>query len=600
MNKRDLLNILGEIDEKMIEDAAPNFSKKRNSISKDIKFRMRLIAVAACCSLILCGAIVAAPLINRIVYPDVDTAESGAEEATESPTSGPIDSGKIEDLESESFGSEGDVCAPTEQSTFIENEDETEGGTTPPTSGEIEGPMEESPDIYYGYHEYTEDERFSDYIITSSYCPSDLVGKNVATVTINRQYAHYNSDIVYVLEAEINEVVGADGESCLCYRIVKVDEKLDLYVDCYSYYLLTEESYKFVSLFDIRDKYFGISNVEYGQMRYFRQTQDDYCKNFLVEGELLDKLLAEMFQTNCFAVTDISDESISVESAESVYFSYWSLYSGTARIYDNGYLVFYTNEFGTQIFDIGKEKARQLIDIVIYDGDPQGYIWNETQQKWHKIVFDSFASYPTFNELLDENKLIGQIEFVEEIDYWETKFNGWSPDTLLLNWETRSSVAEIMYRADGDSVIVEDITKMADEGMTFVCVNSLTGNACYITVYSSGHIRVDKYYYFVGTEYTDAILSMVRTNCTTYYVNASCFGWDEKKECWDTYDPRVDEIRTESPGGYDYEWPTWVPDDEQSADVPDEECTEEPCIQPTEMDSEMETEIVEYEFEITE
>ena len=365
-----------------------------------------------------------------------------------------------------------------------------------------------------------------------------------------------------------------------------------MYVDCYSYYLLTEENFKFVSLFDIRDKYFGIANVEYGQMGYFRQTQDDYCKNFLVEGELLDKLLAEMFQTNCFAATDISDESISSESAESVYFSYSSIYSGTARIYDNGYLVFYTYEFGTQIFDIGKEKARQLIDIVICEGEPQGYIWNANEGKWYPIVFDELALYPTFNEFLEENKLMGQIEFQEEIDYWETKFHGWAPDILLLDRESRMLVEQVIYGANGDAVAVEDITILASEGMTFTCVNNLTGSACYLTVYDSGHIRIDEHYYFVGTESTNAIMEIARTQCNTLYVNASYFRWDEKHECWETYSKEEieseTEISTDSSDGLQDEW--FEGEDHLEIEV-EIECDTEPS---------METEVVEYEFIETE
>ncbi len=622
MKNRDLLNMLGDIDDGMIEDAAPDFSIKRRK-KRPQNHYMKLIAIAACCTLILCGAMVAAPVINKIVYPNVATTETGAGEVTESPTSTP--SGSPTDVpvdeptgapteeptdepnvENTHAPTDDPMEEPTEQSTSIHEEPTgatTEGGTRIPTGEPMEAPTESPTDEiveepYFGYNSFTDDERFINWNITDSYCPSDLVGKNIATITINRQYEYYNSDMIYELEAEVNEVIGADGEGYLCYRIVKVDERLDLYVDCESYCFLTEKNYKFVSLFDFRDKYFIAQGISYGYMRYYQRIDEEYCKDFVVEGELLEKLLSKMFETDYPASNGISDEEINAESAENVSFTYTSLYSGKASIYDNGYLVFYTPEFDTQIFNIGKEKARELIYIVIREGTPQGYIWNEMQEKWHKIEFDSLAHYPTFNEVLEENKLMGQIEFQEEIDYWETKFHGWSPDILLLDRESRISVTEIMYRADGDAVIVEDITKLANEGMTFVCVNNLTGNACFITVYNSGHIRFDKYYYFVGTECTNAIIGMVCTSCTTYYVNASCFGWNEKKECWDTYDPKAEEIRTENSygGEYDYEWPTWVPDDEQSADVPNEYETETPTDEPYET----ETELFEDEYEITE
>ncbi len=645
MKNRDLLDMLGDIDDGMIEDAAPDFSIKRRK-KRPQNLHMKIIAIAACCTLILCGAMVAAPVINKIVYPDIETTETGmigTEESedvgnnaptgeptgapTEEPTMVPMDE-PTEKLPSAVL-TDPPVESPTEQSTFIEEEPTgavtgsptlsptgapieapTESATRHPTGAPIEeptegitgGPIEEDP--YFGYTSFTDDESFASYNFSDIRCQSNIVGKNIATITINRQYEYYNSDIVYELEAEVNEVIGADGEIYLCYRIVKVDERLDLYVDCSTYYFMSSKDYQFNTMSQIKEQLFDKYAFDCGERaQYFKQTEEDYCRHFEIYSELQDKVLDLIFSSESRAV-DIEGGAklteIEANSSENVriYCYSSSLNSGWFRVFDSGYVCFSVSEFGDWLFEISGEVARSIIDVIIYEGEPQGYIWNEMQGKWHKIVFDSLAHYPTFNEVLEENKLMGQIDFHEEIDYWETKFNDWSPDILLLDRESRMSVAEMLYCADGDAVVVEDITKLADEGMTFVCINNLTGNACYITVYNSGHIRFDKYYYFVGTECTNAIIGMVRTSCTTYYVNGSCFGWDEKKECWDTYDPKEEEIRTENSHGgeYDYEWPTWVPDDEQSADLPDEYYTEAPSVQP----DEMETELIEDEYEVTE
>ena len=657
MKNRDLLDMLGDIDDGMIEDAAPDFSIKRRK-KRPQNLYVKIIAIAACCTLILCGAMVAAPVINKIVYPDIETTETGmigteeSEEVgnnatTSEPTGAPTEEPTMVPTDEPveiwtSVPTDQPVEEPTEQSTFIEEdptgevtgsptlcptgapiESPTEGATLSPTGAPIEKPPVESPtgapielptesvtdvpiegDPYFGYVSFTDDEVFSGYNISDVPCPSYIVGKNIATIKINRRYEYYNSDVVYEMEAEVNEIVGVDGEINLCYRIVKVDERLDLYVNCSTYYFMSSKDYQFSTLSQLNEQIFDRYAFTCGQIsQYFKQTEEDYCRHFEIYSELQDKVLDLIFSSESRAV-DIEGGArlteIEANSSENVriYCYSSSLNSGWFRVFDSGYVCFSVSEFGDWLFEISGEVARSIIDVIIYEGEPQGYIWNEMQGKWHKIVFDSLAHYPTFNEVLEENKLMGQIDFHEEIDYWETKFNDWSPDILLLDRESRMSVAEMLYRADGDAVVVEDITKLADEGMTFVCINNLTGNACYITVYNSGHIRFDKYYYFVGSECTNAIIGMVRTSCTTYYVNASCFRWDEKKECWDTYDPKEEEIRTENSHGgeYDYEWPTWVPDDEQSADLPDEYYTEAPSVQP----DEMETELIEDEYEVTE
>lgn len=51
--------------------------------------------------------------------------------------------------------------------------------------------------------------------------------------------------------------------------------------------------------------------------------------------------------------------------------------------------------------------------------------------------------------------------------------------------------------------------------------------------------------YYVGLEYTDAIMNTVRTRCTTYEANESYFKWNEERECWETYSPEWYEIETE-------------------------------------------------------
>ena len=167
MKKRDLLDMLGDIDPDMIDDAAPDFSKKRRKKRPQNTY-MKAIAIAACCTLILCGAMVAAPVINKIVYPDVattDTGETGSVQATEDghegnngpiyeptsapaeePTVTPTDDPVVEDTHAPTEApTDLPIEIPTEQATSNEEEPTgaaTEGATRPPTGGPIEEPTE--------------------------------------------------------------------------------------------------------------------------------------------------------------------------------------------------------------------------------------------------------------------------------------------------------------------------------------------------------------------------------------------------------------------------------------------------------------------------
>ena len=493
MNSKELLEMLGDIDQDMIEDAAPSAAGRERVRKRATNYRMRIAAIAACFVLLVLGVVMLLSVLDItqkpiIPRPDV-TDETEGNETEKKTTDETAEHGNIESDETVS-GQEVIIPSdtgnamecPTEQTPPIESEFETEIGFSPEiTAPQDTGNVTESP--------------------TESAPPIEGEQENDST------------------ECETDD---CESEPYVESIIPEID-----------------------SLLDIRDLCFDAGGVEHRYMRYSCDRQEDYCKDFLVNGDLLETFVAKMFETDCPVKDGISVESVEADSKENIIFSFYSLCSGSVQILDNGYIVFYIEPLEQKIFDIGRDRARGLIDLVIYDGEPQGYIRNGEKGKWLPIVFDGTAPYPTFNEAIEENKLIRQIEFQEEIDYWETKF-GWSPNTLLLDRESRAIVAEIMYRANGDAVVIEDITSVASEGMTFVCVNNLTGSACYMTVCNSGHIQLDKCYYYVGLEYTDAIMNTVRTRCTTYEAHESYFKWNEERECWETYSPEWYESETET------------------------------------------------------
>jgi len=72
MNNKDLLNIFGEIDEDLIEDAAPIRNSEKNPKPRKARFDWtRYVAVAACCALILSGVMMSRSIIDKLGSSDI-------------------------------------------------------------------------------------------------------------------------------------------------------------------------------------------------------------------------------------------------------------------------------------------------------------------------------------------------------------------------------------------------------------------------------------------------------------------------------------------------------------------------------------------------
>ena len=108
MNNKDLLDILGEIDEELVEDAAP--SEKREEIGKSpapkkIGFAwVKPLSIAAGFVLIICGVLASKPLFDRINSPNLvdpeETDESQGEfwgDVNESPNDGDVEDAPFEE-----------------------------------------------------------------------------------------------------------------------------------------------------------------------------------------------------------------------------------------------------------------------------------------------------------------------------------------------------------------------------------------------------------------------------------------------------------------------------------------------------------------------
>ena len=76
MKDREFLEILGDIDQEIIDDAAPRLVEKLLVKRKKSVFWTKYVAVAACCAFILVGVLAAGPMLGKIIFPGVYESES--------------------------------------------------------------------------------------------------------------------------------------------------------------------------------------------------------------------------------------------------------------------------------------------------------------------------------------------------------------------------------------------------------------------------------------------------------------------------------------------------------------------------------------------
>ena len=70
MKKKDFLDLLGDIDGELVEDAAPKTRDDITLLRRKTTPWIKFITVAACCAFIICGVFVAGNLIEKQIYFD--------------------------------------------------------------------------------------------------------------------------------------------------------------------------------------------------------------------------------------------------------------------------------------------------------------------------------------------------------------------------------------------------------------------------------------------------------------------------------------------------------------------------------------------------
>ena len=550
MKKRDFLNIFGDIDDELIEDAALSFEKKSVPAKNKRKTSwMKYAAIAACCALILCGAMMAQPLFDRFNSPnivDTDKEDEGQGEPIESQEEKPADPPHVE----------GDINHDGDFEPV-----ETEGEALPEWSEDED---------YKGYRSITiVGEKYNGYSLTYRICDAAAVGEKVDTIEVNHSWSNTPSDIT-VLTADVFAVVGIDGEISYCYKYVDTYGLFDgWFIEESNYYFLNKHNYSFGSIENMYEK---LNMHEYANITdniYFSQSGKDYysyCHNYKLYGEAEEQFIEMLLSVNGVDLGTDTGLRNTVQFSANKKIEFWIEISNSDKhsfyVLDNGYILCVA--YGFPLFEIGEENANALIEFIEKNAEPQGYEWNEEESIWVKDSVETDGVRNAVSDFAGLLESVGEVELNKTVRYSETVI-GFAPSHFTLNADMLEAICEVLYICNGTPVYDKDIDAEAEEQVILENVGEYTVG---FAVYSNGYIGVNGIYYEVGTELTQKIINIVKTEGKA----PSNMFWNEKDECWQTYGPEDE--------GYVEEAPAESVDQGYGEDVyEDDEIVSETCIE---------------------
>ena len=563
MKKRDFLNIFGDIDDELIEDAAPSFEKKSVPAKNKRKTSwMKYAAIAACCVLILSGVMISGHLFDVINNPDVgESSQAGGDGNQSGDVNFPV----------ETDGRDDEIKLPQEEWT----EDQEFPGDYAETDLNDEMTFEEEPneempepDLYYELKREIKDEKYADYYLDGLICDEDMVGDRIETVEVELYYTN-DPDNKCTLNADIFKVEGADESWFLCYRFEDTDDVDlgDFYQDHTRYYFLVNNDIEFDSFEELKEK---LSPLEpkCGKLVSFswRENGKNFFVNVDVDAELSGRITDTVLGLKGDFVEWSSEfyERLFNECGERIYVPFSTKATiGFFYVFDTGYISFYLTS--PKIFYIGEEAAAEISELIKTSGEPLGYIWNAEESKWVKITDKNVqaSDYACFKAAIDGNILDDTLTFDNRVGYWEDYW-GFSPKGLTVSDNIIGAFAEILYISDGDRVEVAEgeIEKLADESVSLKHIGA-DGSSFVIELYDNGYARIGNAYYDIGEEYTIKIINTVRTEGDT----KSTIYWNDNDECWQTYGPdeeeKVEKDETSPAESVDYGYESDVHEEER-------------------------------------
>lgn len=339
MKEKDILEVIGGIDEEMILDAAPSEKQKK---------RMpwgRMGTAAACAALVLAGALAAAPYLDS-----------------------------------------GDPTQTTTDLTYIETSTEIGTAENRYAYGDskgiftpwLEAVTTEAITVAESHQRKIVDERYASYQ-SLRVIDSEHVGEKIEEVEVNAYWYHHSSETKTDEEnllAEVYRIKGVDPSVAVCVKYLEPCDALTM-THYYTFVNVDVQFESLASLFSLyhAEEYFSVR----GNALIDRMTKNeiDYKAYNLDTGEVdeLGAMILSLDAEKC-VLTEESFAKILDESKKQARIRFdltsFGVVNYTMFITDGGYLLM--TWCGENIyFDIGEEKANEIIDYIEKNGTVQVY-----------------------------------------------------------------------------------------------------------------------------------------------------------------------------------------------------------------------------------
>lgn len=337
MKEKDILEVIGGINEEMILDAAPSEKQKK---------RMpwgRMGIAAACAALVLAGALAAAPYLDSTDPAQTTTGDTYSKIVTEGPTN------------SYAYGSSKGIFSSVD-----------EIGTS------------EAVFVSESHQRKITNERYASYQ-SLRVIDSEHVGEKIEEVEVNAYWYHHSSgtktDEEY-LSAEVYRIKGVDPSVAVCVKYLEPCDALTM-THYYTFVNKDIQVESLASLFSLyhAEEYFSVRDN--ALIDYMTKNEIDYKAYNLDTGEVdeLGAMILSLDAEKC-VLTEDSYAKILDESKKQARIRFdlisFGVINYTMFITDGGYLLM--TWCGENIyFDIGKEKANEIIDHIEKNGTVQVY-----------------------------------------------------------------------------------------------------------------------------------------------------------------------------------------------------------------------------------
>ena len=463
MKKRHLLDLFEDIDPEIVSDSAPTGKKV---VPKFPYYK--IIASVACCALILGGVIAAIPLFDDILHPGTHSG-------------GP--------------------------NTGIESESSLETGNSE------QPPYNFNDDIICNI----DNVKFRGFACVSLECSESIIGDKLGDYSVNINSA--TGDLLYVGNAEIFEIKGVDGSVMLCYSFTDAGG----YCEENKYWYLPNYEVSYDSIADMLSKFgFAKNLIIQSRCSYGDNTREHYYTKYDI-SDVQREELAEILISESTAV-----ETMDFDCDESVQFTLRGPnldYEITFSVLDNGYVS--VKNFKKYYFEIGVEKAKEMIELVKSGVPTEGYEWIEEESIWGTIDPNEYTpeiEIVSLHKYLEDVGLLNNL-YLDSYARYSAMYSQTDSEEIsfIMVKNVKQQVLDILYSVDGKYE--------SRKGNVYksISLKYILGDSSKETIYidGNGYISIGMGSFYIGEEAVNQIFDIIykQGNPLGYY-------WNEKDQRW--------------------------------------------------------------------